>query len=184
MFGVVFGIVSVTLWYRLVLLMGKRRAWMLGMSILLVVYLLTSLLSPLTSGFIELLAINMLMLVGISSMGVISGPMLCDVIDYDCLKNGAARNATYFSIFTLLTKIQGAIGSALGIGIAAWFGFDSSSSVQSASAVFGLHIGSSWLPALLVGIGIIFIAVMPLTETRMAVVRRRLNQRASKDGPR
>ena len=119
----------------------------------------------------------MFMVFGSGSMAVIAGPMLCDAIDYGRLKDHAERNAVYFSIFSLLTKMQGAIGGALGMGIAGWFGFDVLASEQTASGLLGLHLGVAWLPALFVGMAMLFIALMPLSEARMVVIRRRLAAR-------
>jgi len=121
--------------------------------------------------------------------------MLCDAIDYGRLKDHVERNAVYFSIFSLLTKMQSAIGGALGMGIAGWYGFDVLASEQTASGLLGLygfdvlaseqtasgllglHIGVAWLPALFVGMAMFFIAVMPLSEERMVVIRKRLAAR-------
>jgi len=40
-----------------------------------------------------------------------------------------------------------------------------------------LHLGVAWLPALFVGMAMLFIALMPLSEARMVVIRRRLAAR-------
>lgn len=177
LWGMGCGFAAVPIWYRLTLLLGKRKAWLAGMSILIAVYFCTRLLSPESSGVYELFALNMLMVFGGSSMVVIAAPMLCDAIDYGRLKDHAERNAVYFSIFSLLTKMQGAIGGALGMGIAGWFGFDVLASEQTASGLLGLHLGVAWLPALFVGMAMFFIAIMPLSEERMTVIRRRLSAR-------
>ncbi|MDC0000602.1 MFS transporter [Porticoccaceae bacterium] len=177
LWGMGCGIAAVPIWYRLTSLFGKRIAWLAGMFILIVVYLCTRLLSPEGSGFYELFALNMLMVFGGSCGAVIAGPMLCDAIDYGRLKDHAERNAVYFSIFSLLTKMQSAIGGALGMGIAGWFGFDVLASEQTASGLLGLHIGVAWLPALFVGMAMFFIAMMPLSEERMVVIRKRLAAR-------
>jgi Na+/melibiose symporter-like transporter len=177
LWGMGCGALAVPIWYRLTLLLGKRKAWLAGMTMLMAVYFCTRLLSPEGTGFYELFALNMLMVFGVSSMAVIAGPMLCDAIDYGRLKDHAERNAVYFSIFALLTKMQGAIGGALGMGIAGWFGFDVLASEQTASGLLGLHIGVAWLPALFVGMAMFFIAMVPLSEERMVVIRKRLAAR-------
>ena len=177
LWGMVVGALAVPVWYRVTLIMGKRKAWLAGMTILMVVFFCTSLLSPGESGFYELFALNVLMIFGSGSMAVIAGPMLCDAIDYGRLKDHVERNATYFSIFLLLTKMQGAIGGALGMGIAGWFGFDVLASVQTPSALMGLHLGVAWLPAIFMGLAMFFIALMPLNEARMVLIRQRLAAR-------
>ncbi|MDB9952363.1 MFS transporter [Porticoccaceae bacterium] len=177
LWGMGIGAVAVPIWYRFSLYFGKRKAWLTGMTILTGVFFCTSLLSPKGSGFNELFVLNMLMVFGNGSMAVIAGPMLCDAIDYGRLKDHVERNAVYFSIFSLLTKMQSAIGGALGMGIAGWYGFDVMASEQSASGLVGLHLGVAWLPALFVAMAMVFIGFMPLTEGRMVVIRKRLAAR-------
>ena len=177
LWGMVVGALAVPVWYRVSLFVGKRKAWLIGMGILMVVFFCTSLLSPEGSGFYELFALNILMVFGSGSMAVIAGPMLCDTIDYGRLKDHEERNAVYFSIYSLLTKMQIAIGGALGMGIAGWFGFDVLASEQTPSALVGLHLGVAWLPTLFVAMAMLFIAIMPLDEARMVVIRRRLAAR-------
>ena len=179
LWGILCGLLAIPIWYKFVLIVGKRQAWLVGMAILVVVFFLTSFLSPAGTGVYELLALNILMVFASASMGVITVPMLCDVIDYGRLKDHVHRNAVYFSVYTLLTKMQIAVGSALGLGIAGWFGFDMFFSVQNPPGLLGLHIGASWLPAVFLLIAMFFIALMPLDEERMILIRRRL---AARDG--
>lgn len=177
LWGMLFGALAIPFWYRLSIILGKRKAWLIGMAILLCVFVATSLLEPGDSDLYGLFFLNILMLFSAASMGVLAGPMLCDAIDYGRLKDHAERNAVYFSIFTLLSKMQAAIGGALGMAIAGWFGFDVLSSGQGASALVGLHLAVAWLPAIFVGLAMIFIAFMPLNEERMEVIRKRLTAR-------
>ena len=180
LWGLLASALSIPLWYRLTLLMGKRYAWLLALLLLFVGFLCPRLLSPGGTGFNALFAVNMLVMFAMGSWGVIAKPMLCDTIDYGRLKDNVERNATYFSIHALLIKMQAAIGGALGITIVGWFGFDVNASEQTDSALTGLHLGVSWIPALFVGLTMIFIALMPLDEKRMTVIRKRLSQRAAK----
>ena len=177
LWGMLCGVLAVPVWYRLTLMMGKRKAWLKGMCVLVGVFFCTSLLSPQGSGFYELFALKVLMVFGVGSMSVIAGPMLCDTIDYGRFKDHVERNAVYFSIFSLLTKMQGAIGGALGMGIAGWFGFDVLASEQTTAGLMGLHIGVAWLPAFFVFLAMFFIAKMPLHEERMVIIRKRLAAR-------
>lgn len=60
------------------------------------------------------------------------------------------------------------------MGIAGWFGFDVLVSEQSSLGLLGLHISVSWLPALLVGVAMFFVAMMPINGQRMVIIRKRL----------
>lgn len=174
LWGMVCGALAIPVWYRLSLYWGKRKAWLFGMLLLAGVFLYTAVLRPGDSGLPELFALNLLMTFSIASMGVISYPMLCDVIDYGRLKDGAERNALYFSIQALMMKIQLAIGGALGFAIAGWLGFDLQLSEQTELALMGLRISISWAPTFFVLLAMVFIAKMPLSEAKMKIIRRRL----------
>lgn len=178
LWGLFFGVLAVPVWYRFSLYWGKRRAWLVGMVLLAGVFLYTSLLRPGYSGFNALFALNMMMTFASASMGVIAAPMLCDVIDYGRLKDKVERTAQYFSIHALMTKVQVAIGGAIGIGIAGWFGFDVLAQNHSELSLIGLRIGVSWGPALFTFLAMVFITSMPLDERRMIIIRRRLAARA------
>ena len=177
LWGMVCGVVAIPVWYRLSLWWGKRKAWLVGMLLLAGVFLYTAVLKPGDSGLYELFALNLLMTFSIASMGVIAAPMLCDTIDYGRLKDGAERNALYFAIQALMTKVQLAVGGALGFAIVGWFGFDMQAAEQTEMSLIGLHLSVSWAPTAFVLLAMVFIAMMPLNEARMAIIRRKMRAR-------
>jgi Na+/melibiose symporter-like transporter len=177
LWGMVCGVAAIPVWYRLSLYWGKRKAWLVGMLLLAGVFLYTAVLRPGDSGLYELFALNLLMTFSIASMGVIASPMLCDTIDYGRLKDGAERNALYFSIQALMTKLQLAVGGALGFAIVGWFGFDLQAAEQTDMSLIGLRLSVSWAPTFFVLLAMVFIALMPLNERRMTAIRRRLTLR-------
>ena len=119
----------------------------------------------------------MLMAFANGSMGVVTLPMLFDVIDYGRLKEDAERSALYFSLYSLITKVQFAIGSALGFVIVGWIGFDVQALEQTEWSLVGLRFSVSWVPTLFVLVAVVFIAMMPLTERHMTSIRRKLAAR-------
>ena len=181
LWGMVCGALAIPVWYQLSLCWGKRRAWLVGMFLLAVVLLYFTVLRPGNSGVYTLFALNMLMTFSMASMQVFAYPVLCDVIDYGELKEGIARNALYFSIDALMTKLQVAIGSALGFSIIGWFGFDVKALVHNEWSVVGLWISLSWVPTFFVLLAMLFIALMPLNEKRMEIIHRRLDKRRKRE---
>ena len=180
LWGVAVGALSIPVWYRLALIWGKRETWLIAMALLVIVFIGTGLLKPGFSGYGALFSLNMLMTFTSGSVGVVAMPMLCDVIDYGRVKEGVERNALYFSIYSLLTKVQIAIGGALGFAVIGWFGFDVLATQQTAQALLGLKLSISWIPISFVLLAMVFIALMPLNEKKMEVVRRRLADRDKK----
>ena len=177
MWGMIMGAVAIPVWYKLAIRWGKRRTWLIGMALYIVVFLGTGQLQPGAEGFSALFALNMLMTFAGGSMGVVASPMLCDVIDYGRLKDGAERSAVYFAIQGFLTKVQLAIGGALGFIIVGWFGFDMQATEQTEWSLVGLRLSVAWVPLFFVLVAMVLIAKMPLTEARMKIIRRKLKMR-------
>ena len=177
LWGMAMGASAIPVWYRLAIRWGKRKSWLIGMALFLVVFLGTGLLRPGADGFNSLFALNMLMTFASGSMGVIAAPMLCDTIDYGRLQDGAERSALYFSIHALMTKVQLAIGGALGFAVVGWFGFDMQALEQTEWSLVGLRLSVSWAPTFFVLLAMVFIAMMPLNEAKMEIVRRKLKVR-------
>ena len=84
-----------------------------------------------------------------------------------------------FALQGLLNKLPMAVGTALSLAIAGWFGYDATLvGGQTSSAELGMRLGVSWLPALFMFLSLFLIARMPLTERRMEIIRKRLGRRA------
>ena len=81
----------------------------------------------------------------------------------------AERRGSYFSIFTLMTTAQGALGLSLG--------FDATATTHDESSAFAIHLAISWVPAVILSIGLFFIWRYPLDERRCAIIARRLQRR-------
>lgn len=177
LWGMLVGALAIPFWYRLSLFLGKPHAWLLGLALLCVAFLTVNFLQPGPSTFTPLFLINMWVMFSVGSLMVITGPMLCDVIDYGRLQENVERNALYFSIQGLMLKLQFAIGGALGLAIVGWFGFDVNAGQQTALGIIGVRLSISWIPICFMVLSMFFIAKMPLTEKRMEIIRRRLKAR-------
>ena len=175
--GMVMGAVAIPIWYRLAIRWGKRRTWLIGMALLLLVFFGTGLLQPGAEGFYKLFALNMLMTFAGGSGSVVLAPMLCDTIDYGRLKDGAERSAVYFAMNGLMVKAQLAVGGAIGFMLVGWFGFDMQATEQTPLGITGMRLSVAWIPMFFMVAAMFLIARMPLTEERMKVVRRRLKMR-------
>lgn len=177
MWGMVMGAVAIPIWYRLAIRWGKRRTWLVGMAMFVLLYFGTGLLQPGAEGFYKLFALNMLMTFASGSGSVVLSPMLCDTIDYGRLKDGAERSAVYFAINGLMIKAQLAVGGAIGFMLVGWFGFDMQATEQTPLGITGMRLSVAWIPMFFMVAAMFLIARMPLTEERMKVVRRRLKLR-------
>jgi Na+/melibiose symporter-like transporter len=174
LWGVACGALSVPFWYRLSLALGKRLAWLVAMVMMVGAFQYSGTLRPDNVHYIDILAVSVVIYFSLSSATVVGLPMLCDVIDYGRLQSGNERNALYFSIYALMAKIQMALGGALGMSVAAWYGFDVTAAEPSATSVYGLQLSVAWIPALFAVLAALCVALMPLDERRVGVIRRRL----------
>jgi Na+/melibiose symporter-like transporter len=174
------GGLMIPIWYHLVLRWSKRSVWLLSTGTASIVYISCAFLNPSIAGFTLIFTLKLIYSVASSAGGVIAGPLLCDAIDYACLKEGTDRSGLYFSLQGLLFKIPGAVGAGLGFAIIGAMGYDATSNIQTEWALLGMRIGVAWLPALFMLLSMILIAMLPLSERRMVVIRRRLQQRSAR----
>ena len=160
-------------WYVVANCIGKKMAWGLGMLLIMSGILVSGVLVP-NQSWIPLLFCMIAIHIGSLAAAILSPSLLSDIIDYGTWKLGADNAASYFSLYTLLTKSNAAIGGALGLAIAGYYGFDATISAQSEAAVFGLNLAMVWLPALLILLATIFIVSIPINDRRHRIVLRRI----------
>lgn len=86
--------------------------------------------------------------IGLAPVLLIFNPLLADVMDYDELQTGKRRETTYAGMNALLTKPAISIANALFLLIISGFGFDNTQTTQSESAILGIQLGYSLIPAL------------------------------------
>ena len=170
-------ILTLSVWSKLADYWGKQVVWSIAMLIIVIGLICTGMLTPEDASELPLLLCMCVIYSGFAAVTVMAPSLLADIIDYGTWKFDRDRAGTYFSLYTLVTKANLAIGGALGLGIAGWYGFDATAVDHSVDAVFGLRLAISWLPALLVLLSIIFILLIPINARRHAVIRRCLDSR-------
>ena len=171
---------SLGLWRQLATYLGKRQAWAISTAVVVVGLLGITVLVPGESGLLPLMLVMILINSGLAGSGILPPSILSDIIDYSTWKFRIDRAATHFSIYTLVVKANAAMGGALGLAIAGWYGFEPALSTQSADALFGVKLAMGWLPAFMVLISIVFIVLIPINAHRHSIIRRRLDARAAR----
>jgi len=86
--------------------------------------------------------------IGLAPVTLIWSPLLGDVIDYDEILTGKRRETTYAGMNALITKPAISIANALFLLVICGFGFDNTQTVQSDSAIFGIQLGYTMIPAI------------------------------------
>lgn len=158
---------------------GKKQTWCMGVSCYIVGVIGASFLQP-GAAFSAVAIVLVLTYAGGTPVFSLTPSLLSDSIDYSTWKFGTERAATYFSLYGLMLKSSFATGGALGLGLAAWYGFDPSEAAHSESAVFGLRLAACWLPAVLMLLSVLAIASFPIDVRRHDIIRRRLDARVER----
>ncbi|MDB9953857.1 MFS transporter [Porticoccaceae bacterium] len=177
--GLAGGLLLTPLAYKVVIIVGKKKAWMISTLITLVAIFYLGLLSPGHDAYMGLVVFYIILTFGGVSLGVIAMPMFSETVDYALLSDKTERRAAYFSVFSMMVKANGALGMAIGLAVAGWLGFDANATTHDAQSGFAIHMAVSWLPVALGSLGLFFIWKFPLDERRSAIIYRRLAGRSN-----
>jgi len=179
--GMLAGLLVTPIVYKIVLLLGTRKTWFISGVTLLIGVAYLGKLSPSEAVRVELVIVYVLITLGWICSGVITMPILSATIDYGLLSDKTERRGTYFAMYTLMVKAQGALGLSFGLALAGWLGFDAAATTHNESSAFAIHMATSWIPAVILFIGLFFILRYPLDEHRCAIITRRLQRRVQRD---
>jgi GPH family glycoside/pentoside/hexuronide:cation symporter len=166
-------------WCRLANRMGKKLIMNIGLLVALTGILGTSQLSQETSWLLLLLSM-VLVYCGMAALFAVDPSLLADIVDYGTWKFGHDQTATYFAINTIATKISAAIGGALGLATAGWYGFDPAISTNSDEAIHGLYVAIAWLPSPFILIALVCITLIPINTRRHKIIRRSLEAKQAR----
>ncbi|MFA5444139.1 MAG: MFS transporter [Bacteroidales bacterium] len=108
--------------------------------------------------------------------------MYADIVDYQELKTGRRATGLILSSSSMSQKFGWAIGGAITGWLLAAFGYDADLAVQSQSAIQGVRLMMSFLPAIGCVLAIIAIAMYPLGEKKVLEITAQLNERRAMNG--
>lgn len=167
---------AVPLWLALSVRIGKSRA-LLAAALWLALWSLPLIL--LREGDALLMgAIVVLRGSSFASILFLANSMAADVIDVDTLESGEQRSGLFFAVWGMVIKLSLALGVVLGTALPAAFGYQPSDETIEPpvqAAVMAIYGG---LPAVLMGIGTIFLHRFPITREVHAAVRAKLDAKA------
>jgi GPH family glycoside/pentoside/hexuronide:cation symporter len=111
--------------------------------------------------------------IGFSSQWVCPHSMVPDVIEYDELASGERREGLFYGMNAMMTKVPGALGSAMVGWSLALFGYVENAS-QTTTALFGIRLAFALVPAVLLLICLPLLINYPITRESHAQVVREL----------
>ena len=155
---------------------GKKTTFILSAIAMGVLSILFFYVPVSNGGFITMLLLQVLISLFTGIVSPLVWSMYADVADYSTAKNGTASTALIFSSGSMAQKFGGAIaGSAVLLRFDA-FGRVPNAVSQTETALLGMRLTMSYIPAAIAGIMALIIVVYPLTTRRMEEIGQQLKE--------
>jgi len=167
---------SLPLWTILSRRMGKRGAYILGISFWAAVQMVLITLGSATP-LPAILAMCILAGIGVGAAHVLPWAIMPDTMEHDEWQSGERHEGMFYSLVTLVQKVASSIAIPLVLLVLQFTGYQANSVVQPESALLGIRITIGPIPAALL-LGAIFLAVrFPLDRKTFARILDELKER-------
>ena len=164
--------------------LGKKSTYILSMAALIVLSAAFFFLPATAGGYWAMLAFQIVISVFTGVISPLVWSMYADVADYSELKDGTASTGLIFSSASMAQKFGGAFGGSAVMWLLAAFGYNTiAGAVQTETAILGLRILMSWVPALVAALSILVVWFYPLTKKKMSAVQAELATIRSAESP-
>lgn len=153
---------------------GKRTTFALAGVALAVLSVIFFYVPCTNGGFIVMLLLQILISICTGIVSPLVWSMYADVADYATVKDGSSSTGLIFSSGSMAQKFGGAIAGSAVLWLFAAFGLVPNAAQQTDSAILGMKLTMSWIPA---GVALLMVGIMmvyPLTKTRMQEISNRL----------
>lgn len=152
--------------------LGKKSTYIVSMAALVVLSIAFFFLPATTGGYWTMLVFQIVISTFTGIISPLIWSMYADVSDWSELKDGTASTGLIFSSASMAQKFGGAFGGAAVMWMLAGFGYDTTAgAVQTETAITGLRILMSWVPAAVAALSILVVWFYPLTKHKMAAVQ-------------
>lgn len=164
------GIVGVPLWFWLARRTSKHRAWCIAMLFAAVVFSPAPLLSE--GSAITFGVICVLSGLALGADLTLPAAIQADVIDVDTASSGEQRSGSYFSLWSLTTKLSLALTVILVLPALEWFGFSADPAIPSSSlGITTLGFIYGWGPIIMKLPAVAMMWNFPLDEQQVSKLR-------------
>ena len=161
---------------------GKKSTYIISMASLIVLSIAFFFLPATTGGYWAMLFFQIVISVFTGVISPLVWSMYADVADYSELKDGTASTGLIFSSASMAQKFGGAFGGSAVMWMLAAFGYNTvAGAVQTETAILGLRILMSWIPALVAALSILVVWFYPLTKQKMEGVQTALAAKRSEN---
>lgn len=172
-------LLGVALWGVVARRVGKRNAWLMGMTVVLIAQPGYLLLGP--GDLVEMMVVLFVLGIGIGSFSALPAAMKADVVDLDRLKSGEDRTALFFSVWSLANKFVLAFAPFITLNTLAFFDFHAKGD-NGPTQILALRMVFCVAPILFYLGAMFVIWNYPISEARHArllgLLQRRVERRA------
>ena len=170
MIGVALGILGgVPLWWKIY---GKKGP-KFGLTLSMIIFCIGMVPLFLAEDFISLTIIGLFPGIGISGV-LMTEPVISAGIDYDEIKTGKRREATYGGIGAFIARLSMILSAFALILVQLITGFDPQLETQTSEALIGLRLSMSIVPAIGLLIGLIIFKSFPLNHKKFTEQQEKL----------
>lgn len=155
--------------------LGKKSTYIISMAVLIGLSIAFFFLPATTGGYWAMLIFQVVISIFTGVISPLVWSMYADVADYSELKDGTASTGLIFSSASMAQKFGGAFGGSAVMWMLAAFGYNTvAGAVQTETAILGLRILMSWVPAAVAALSILVVWFYPLTKKKMEGVQAEL----------
>jgi GPH family glycoside/pentoside/hexuronide:cation symporter len=155
--------------------LGKKSTYIISMAALIGLSIAFFFLPATAGGYFAMFAFQIIISTFTGVISPLVWSMYADAADYSELKDGTASTGLIFSSASMALKFGGAVGGAAVMWLLAAFGYDTTAGVvQTETAILGLRVLMSWIPALVAALAIVVVWFYPLTKQKMEGVQAEL----------
>ncbi len=183
-FGLLFvaALVSIPFWEWAARRWNKQKAYMAGMAFMAIETTAMGFARP-EWGLPAMLAFGTLAGFGLGAIQILTWAMIPDGIEWDELKTGQRHEGMFYSLVTTIRKVAASLTLPLLLLVLEWTGYNATLPTQPASAILGIQALIGPIPAVFLGIGILFAMFYPLNRERHARLLSELaERRAAREG--
>lgn len=155
--------------------LGKKTTYMLCFAALIVLSVAFFFVPATQGGYWWMIVLQVVISIFTGIISPLVWSMYADVSDFAENRDGTASTGLIFSSASMAQKFGGAFGGYAVMALLGAFGYNTAEgAVQTASAVKGLWILMSWVPAAVAALAIVIVYFYPLTKSRMETIQEEL----------
>lgn len=154
---------------------GKKSTYIISFAALIVLSIIFYYVPITNTGYWLMVVLQVVISIFTGVISPLVWSMYADVSDFAENRDGTASTGLIFSSASMAQKFGGAFGGAAVMWILAAFGYSTEpGAVQTETAITGLKLLMSWIPAAVSALAIVCTIFYPLTTKKMAQIQAEL----------